>query len=139
MAVIKNQFKLMGRVGKYNKEQVVDFKYFDSGKCCAKIRLGVRAGQNKDGSQKWDNIFITFWNTDKNNIAEQVAEYLREGDYIQVIGKIRLQEFTPESMQGQVDANGNQKKVQRVDLVGTSYKRVRYNEEMEDFEIVEAQ
>ena len=137
MAVIKNQFKLMGRVSKYSKENLVNFKYFESGKCCAQIRLGVKAGLKKDGSRKWDNLFITFWNTDQKNTAEIVADELREGDYIQVIGKIRLQEFTPESMQGQVDNNGNQKTIQRVDLIGTSFKRVKYNEETEDFEIVE--
>lgn len=131
MAVVKNQFKLLGRIGKYSKENVIDFKYFDSGRCCAKVRLGVKVGQDK-----WENHFITFWNTDQKNTAEQVAETLKEGDYVQVIGKIRLQEFTPDSMQGQLDANGQQKKIQRIDLIGISFKRAQFNEELEEFEII---
>jgi len=131
MAVVKNQFKLMGRVGKYSKENVINIKYFDNGKCCAQIRLGVKSGE------KWENHFITFWNTEKNKTAEQVAESLSEGDYVQVIGRIKLQEFIPESMKGQLDANGQQKKIQRVDLIGTSYKPVHYNQDLEEFEFAE--
>lgn len=131
MTIIKNQFKLFGRVGKCNKENVVDIKYFDSGKCCAKIRLSVKITQDK-----WDSHFITFWNTDQKNIAEQVAETLKEGDYIQVIGKMRLQEYVPNFLQGQLDANGQQIKIQSVNFIGTSYKYGQYNDEIDDFEIV---
>ena len=127
MAKVKtNQFVLLGRVGW--KDEI---KFFENGTCKQVIQLGVKRGQDK-----YNNFFISFFNTPTKQTAEEVCNIVKVGDYIQVTGKIVENVFVPAGMEGQKDDKGNQKTVSQTNLVGTSYKFVKWNDEDEEFEFV---
>ena len=113
-----NQFVLLGRVGWKD-----DIKFFENGACKQTIQLGVKRSQ-----EKYHNFFISFFNTPTKPTAEEVCNIIKVGDYIQVTGKIVENVFVPEGMEGQKDKNGNQKNVSQINLVGTSYKFLKWNE-----------
>lgn len=123
MGIITNQVTLLGRVSKFN-----EIKYFETGGAVCTVGLGVKRGD------KWHNFYIEFYNTQKANMGEIVSEELKEGDYIQVRGSLVENRFTPAEMEGQLDENGNQKTVSRLKINGYSFKRVVFNEELNEFE-----
>lgn len=126
MQAIMNQFKLTGRVSWKD-----EFKCYESGTCVQKIQLGVKSGEN------WHNVFITFFNTQTKSLADEMCEKVQKGEYIQVIGKIREEKFVPKGWENLKDEKGNQKTVSQISLIGTNFKRVVWNEENENFEIVD--
>lgn len=126
MKVIINSVTLTGRVGSFK-----DMKYFETGGCVCVINLGVKRAEN------WNNFFIDCWNTQNRKLAEEIAENVKEGDYIQIKGRLIENRYTPESMKGQLDENGKQKTVSRIKINAYDFKRVRYNEESEEFEYTE--
>ena len=120
-----NQVVLLGRVG------WKDFKYTENGTAIATINLGVKRGQDK-----WNNFFIKFFNTKMKTIAEEIAELVKEGDYIQVTGKLVETKFIPKGWENQFDENGNQKTVSKIEIITQSYRKVYYNEETEEFDYI---
>lgn len=126
MAIKTNFVSLVGRVGKHK-----EIKAFENGGMLCTIGLGVKTGEN------WNNMFIDFFNTQNKNLAELAGEQLEEGMYINILGRLRVNKFTPESMKGQKDENGNEKTVSQLKVVAFDFKPVRYNEESEQFELIE--
>ena len=126
MKVITNSVTLAGRVSKYK-----EMKYFESGGAVCTIGLGVKRGE------KWHNFFIDFFNTKEKNIADTVGDQIKEGDYIQIKGRLSENKFTPKSMEGQVDENGQPVKVSQIKINAYDFKRIRFNEELEEFEYIE--
>lgn len=125
MGLLSNQVTLLGRVGSYN--QIKFFENEEGGAVCT-IGLGVKRGD------KWNNFFISFFNSKKLNLAEIVSDKLKEGDYIQVKGSLVEQRFTPAEMEGQLDENGKQQQVSRIKINGYSFRRVAFNEATNEFE-----
>lgn len=125
MKVITNSVCLTGRVGKYK-----DMKYFDNGGCVCTIHLGVKRGEN------WNNFFIDCWNTQNRKLAEEIGENVKEGDYIQIKGRLIENKFIPKGWEEQTDENGNQKTVSQTKINAYDYKRVQFNEEFEEFEYI---
>lgn len=119
-----NEFRLQGRVG------YVDIKYTenktnpDKATVYTTINLGVRktTGLSSDEDKNWDNFFITFFNTSTNNIAERLADSVKKGDYIRVVGKLseNKYEITTE--------NGEKKEKSEIQLIGYGFKKQRYDE-----------
>ena len=70
------------------------------------------------------------------SIAEEVAELVSEGDYIQVTGRLIETKFIPKGWENQLDENGNQKTVSKIEIVAQSYRKVYYNEETEEFDYI---
>lgn len=126
MGILTNQVTLLGRVSKYK-----EMKYFENGGAVCTIGLGVKNGE------KWHNFFIDFFNTQKANMAEIVGENIKEGDYIQIKGRLNENRFTPKAMEGQVDENGNPVTVSQIKITGYSFKRVQFNDELNEFEYTE--
>ncbi len=63
----KNRIDLMERVG-YIKCKFIDN---DKGSVKTDINLGIKKNSLSDKDEKnWDNVFITFWNTEKRKTAE---------------------------------------------------------------------
>lgn len=124
MGIITNQVTLLGRVGKHNQ-----IKYYEKngGGAVCTVGLGVKRGDN------WHNFFIDFYDSKKSNLAQAVSNELKEGDYIQIKGSLVENRFTPVEMEGQKDENGNQKMVSRLKIIGYSYKRVEFNEELNEY------
>ena len=124
MGLLTNSVSLIGRVGKYK-----EFKAFETGGMLCTINIGVKTGE------KWNNLFIDFFNTKTRPLAEEVGEYVKEGEYLQIKGRLVENKFTPKHLQGQVDENGNPLTVSQTKIVGFDFKRVRYNEENEEWEL----
>lgn len=103
-----NQFTLLGRVG------WIDMKYSEKGVGVTTINLGV-----KKNKESWNNFFIKFFNTQKNELADKVMNTIREGDYVSVVGKISESKFTPQ---------GAEKEISKIELVGWKCERVEYDE-----------
>ncbi len=126
MGLLTNSITLIGRVGKYK-----ECKFFENtgGMLCT-INLGVKTGE------KWNNFFIDFFNTKTRPLGEEVGDKVNENDWIQIKGRLVENKFTPKNMEGQLDEKGNQLTVSQIKIVGFDYKRVRYNEELEEWEYV---
>lgn len=106
-----NEFKLLGRVGKLD----IEFKDNDKGTVIATISLGV-----KNAKGEYENFWITFFNTKKKDLAEILADTVKEGDYIRVNGKLSINKFTPD---------GADKPKYQMRLIGWGFKKVRWDEE----------
>ena len=124
--MIINQVILIGRVGKFK-----DIKYLDNGSAVATISLGVKRGE------KWNNHFIKFFNTPKSLVAERIMEDVKEGEYIQIVGKLSQQTFIPKGWEGLTDESGRQKTVTQNEVIGFKYRKVYYNEEVDGFEFID--
>lgn len=127
MKVLTNSVVLLGRVSKYK-----EMKYFETGGAVCTIGLGVK--KNKDD---WHNFFIDFFNNSNRNLAEEVGDKVKEGDYIQIKGKLNENRFTPKELEGKLDEQGRQITKSQIKITAFDYKRVRYNEEYEEFEYIE--
>lgn len=127
MKVLTNLVVLLGRVSKYK-----EMKYFETGGAVCTIGLGVR--KNKDD---WHNFFIDFFDNSNSNLAEEVGDKVKEGDYIQIKGKLNENRFTPKELEGKLDEQGRQITKSQIKITAFDYKRVRYNEEYEEFEYIE--
>lgn len=127
MKVLTNSVVLLGRVSKYK-----EMKYFETGGAVCTIGLGVK--KNKDD---WHNFFIDFFNNSNRNLAEEVGDQVKEGDYIQIKGKLNENRFTPKELEGKLDEQGRQITKSQIKITAFDYKRVRYNEEYEEFEYIE--
>ncbi len=119
-----NEFRLQGRVGyieiKYTESKVNP----DKATVYTTINLGVKktTGLSSDEDKNWDNFFMTFFNTSTNNIAERLADSVKKGDYIRVVGKLseNKYEITTE--------NGEKKEKSEIQLIGYGFKKQRYDE-----------
>ena len=123
---VLNQVKLTGRVGKYK-----DYQALESGTCYAVISLGVKRGE------KYSNFFIKFFNNPNSQIADRVYEQLKEGDRIEVTGKLVEQTYIPKGWEGQLNEKGIQKTVSKIEVYGFSYKPAYFDEETEKWQIIE--
>lgn len=125
MGILTNSVTLLGRVGKYK-----ECKCFETGGMLTTINIGVKTGE------KWNNFFIDFFNTKTRELATDVGDNVKEGDLIQIKGRLVENKYTPKYLEGQTDENGNPLTVSQIKIVGFDYKRVRYNEELEEWEII---
>lgn len=126
MTIKTNFVSLVGRVGKYK-----ECKSFENGGFLCTIGLGVKSGDN------WENIFIDFFNTQNRNLAEEAGDKLKEGMYIHVKARLRINKFTPEYLKGQTDENGNEKTISQLKVRAFDFKPVKYDEESETFTYIE--
>ena len=110
--MIKNQVTLMGRVGKYK-----DTQCYDSGTVVTTVNLGVKRGESK-----YNNFFIKFFDTETCGFADWIANNLAEGDYIQVIGKLQVNEYEVDN-----------KPKSSIQVVGYEIYKVFYNDQTEDW------
>jgi len=116
-----NEFRLQGRVGyidiqytenKSDKEKVTVY---------TNINLGIRKTENlnSDEDKNWDNFFITFFNTSRDNTAERLANTVKKGDYIRAVGKIKENRYMPE---------GQEKEKSEIQLIGYGFKKQVYDD-----------
>lgn len=126
MSVLTNSLSLVGRIGKYK-----EMKYFENtGGCVCTINIGNKTGE------KWNNFFVDFFNTKSRNLAEEVGEHYNENDLVQIKGRLIENKYTPKHLEGQLDEKGNQVTVSQIKIVAFDIKRVKYNEEFEQWEYV---
>lgn len=86
-----NEVKLSGRVGK------IDIQYKETGTVITQVSIGMPNGKtNSEGKKLYDNFWITFFNTKKGNTAEDIAETVKEGDYIRIEGSLKMDVFKPD-------------------------------------------
>ena len=119
-----NIFRLQGRVG------YVDIKYTENktdpnkATVYTKINLGVRKTENLNSEEEknWDNFFITFFNTARSNTAERLADTVKKGDYIRVVGKLseNKYEITTE--------DGEKKEKSETQLTGYGFKKLIWDD-----------
>ena len=107
MSDSSNRFSLAGRIG------YIDMKWTDTGKPRTTINIGVK--KNKD---EYDNFFITFFNNKNRNLAEELAEDVKKGDYIRVSGSLNVNKF-----QGK----------ETIQCTGWGYKHVEFDKEAKKF------
>lgn len=119
MGLKSNQVILIGKVGTFK-----DMKYFENGGCVCTINVGHKRGE------KWHNFFVKFY----NEAAEKVGDFVKEGTYIQIIGRLTENVFVPKELEGQLDEKGEQKTVSQPLFVGLAYKKVQWNLEEEEWE-----
>lgn len=127
MGILTNSVTLLGRVGKYK-----EMKYFEAtGGCVCTINLGVKTGE------KWNNFFIDSFNTQSRAIAEEIGEKVKENDWIQIKGRLVENKFTPKHLEGKTDEKGNPLTVSQIKIVAFDWKRVQYNEALEEWEYIQ--
>lgn len=112
--MIKNSVTLMGRVGSY-----IDTQYYDSGTVVTTVNLGVKRGENK-----YNNFFIKFFDTEMCRISDFIKCFVKEGDYIQVEGKLQVNEY---------EVEGSDKKKSSISVIGYGIKKVYYNAQIEEW------
>ena len=119
-----NEFRLQGRVGYVEIKYTENKTNSDKVTVYTTINLGVRktTGLSSEEDKNWDNFFITFFNTSTNNTAERLADSVKKGDYIRVVGKLseNKYEITTE--------NGEKKEKSEIQLIGYGFKKQRYDE-----------
>ena len=71
MGILTNSVSLLGKVGKYK-----ECKCFETGGMVTTINFGVKTGG------KWNNFFIDFFNTKTRELATEVGDNIKEGDYL---------------------------------------------------------
>lgn len=127
MGLLTNSLTLLGRVGKYK-----ECKYFEqTGGMLTTINIGVKTGE------KWNNFFVDFFNTKTRPLGEEVGDKVNENDLIQIKGRLVENKYTPNHLKGQVDDKGNPLTVSQIKIVAFDYKKVRYNEALEEWEYAE--
>ena len=126
MGILTNSVSLLGKVGKYK-----ECKCFETGGMVTTINFGVKTGE------KWNNFFIDFFNTKTRDLATEVCDQVKEGEWIQIKGRLIENKFTPKHLEGKTDENGNPMTISQTKIVGFDYKRVRYNEELEEWEYIQ--
>lgn len=117
----KNRVELMGRVG------YIECKFLDNEKGSVKTDLNIGIKKNESLSsnddKNWDNFFVTFWNTDKRKTAEIVAEQIKKGDYIRVVGKLVENRYIPKEME-QIKENEKSE----IQIMGLGFKKMIFDE-----------
>lgn len=111
-----NKLELAGRVSYVNREE-------KSGTVMTKVCIGV-----KKNKTDYENFFVTFFNSEKQQTADAVAEQVKKDDYIRINGKISVNKFKP---------NGHDKEVERLEIVGWGFKKQKWNDEEHKFLDVE--
>lgn len=109
-----NRVELVGVVG------YVDIKYTENGTAITTISVGFKNGKKReDGKDDYDSIFIKFISGEnsKTRVAEEVAE-CSKGDYIRVIGSLKVDKFTPK---------GSDKAVEKLSVIGWKFSKVEYD------------
>lgn len=127
MGLLTNSVTLLGRVGKYK-----ECKCFETGGMLTTINLSVKTGE------KWNNFFVDFFNTKIRSLAEETGDNLKEGDYIQIKGRLVENKYTPKYLEGRVDENGNPLTVSQIKIIAFDYKNVKYSEEFEEWQYINA-
>jgi len=122
-----NSVILTGRVSKFK-----EMKYFETGGAVCTIGLGVK--KNED---KWSNFFVDFFNNSNRNLAEEVGENVKEGDYITIKGRLNENRFTPKELEGKLDEKGNQITKSQIKVIAYDWNRVKWNDELEGYETIE--
>lgn len=122
-----NSVILTGRVSKYK-----EMKYFETGGAVCTIGLGV-----KKNEEKWNNFFVDFFNNSNRNLAEEVGENVKEGDYITIKGRLNENRFTPKELEGKLDEKGNQITKSQIKVIAYDWNRVKWNDELEGYETIE--
>ena len=118
-----NKFELQGRVG-YIDIQYAENQAQNKVTIYTKINLGIKKaeGASDNDAKNWDNVFITFFNTSKSNVAERLAETVKKGDYIRCVGKITENRYKITT------AAGEEKEKSEIQLTGSGFKKQIYDE-----------
>ncbi len=102
-----NEFKLTGRVN------FIDIKFLDSGKCFTRVLIS-----EKQKDDTFVSYAVTFFNTKNYNAAEDIAEKIQKGDYIEARGKLNISKFT--------DKYGQNR--EQIELIGFDFNKVQWDE-----------
>lgn len=109
-----NEFKLSGRVGK------IDIQYKETGTVITQVSIGVPNGKtNSEGKKLYDNFWVTFFNTKKGTTAEDLAEKVREGEYIRINGSLSMNAYKPD---------GAEKTQYTMKLLGWGFHKIVFDE-----------
>lgn len=116
----KNKVELFGRVG------YIEIKYIDNDK--GSVKTDVLLGIKKDVlSQKeednYENFFVTFWNTEKRPTAEIIADRIKKGDYIRIVGKLVENRYIPKDLE-QIKENEKTE----INVVGYGFKKMIFDD-----------
>ncbi len=116
----KNRVELMGRVG------YIECKFIDNDKGSVKtdLNIGIKK-ENATGNddKDWDNFFVTFWNTDKRKTAEIIAEEIKKGDYVRIVGKLVENRYIPKDLE-QIKENERSE----INVIGYGFKKMRFDD-----------
>ena len=116
----KNRVELMGRVG------YIECKFIDNDKGSVKtdLNIGIKK-ENATGKDDndWDNFFVTFWNTDKRKTAEIIAEEIKKGDYVRIVGKLVENRYIPKDLE-QIKENERSE----INVIGYGFKKMRFDD-----------
>jgi single-stranded DNA-binding protein len=108
-----NKIELLGRLN------WLDIKYYDSGTCVTKILL-ARKLPNKD---EYESFPIAFFNTKNDNTAERLAEECKHGDYIRIVGKLRMSTYTTK----------DNRKQSKLEIIGWNFVKVQWDAEQNKY------
>ena len=116
----KNRVELMGRVG------YIECKFIDNDKGSVKtdLNIGIKK-ENATGNDDndWDNFFVTFWNTDKRKTAEIIAEEIKKGDYVRIVGKLVENRYIPKSLEQKKENERSE-----INVFGFGFKKMRFDD-----------
>ncbi len=81
--------------GEYRLVDDPELRFTPSGKAVANVRLVTNSRRFNKDSQEWEDDKVLWMSgTVWGSMAENVAESLRKGDLVVVIGKLQTQEWT---------------------------------------------
>lgn len=116
----KNRVELMGRVG------YIECKFIDNDKGSVKtdLNIGIKK-ENATGKDDndWDNFFVTFWNTDKRKTAEIIAEEIKKGDYVRIVGKLVENRYIPKDLEQKKENERSE-----INVIGYGFKKMRFDD-----------
>ncbi len=116
----KNRVELMGRVG------YIECKFIDNDKGSVKtdLNIGIKK-ENATGNddKDWDNLFVTFWNTDKRKTAEIIAEEIKKGDYVRIVGKLVENRYIPKGLEQKKENERSE-----INVIGFGFKKMRFDD-----------
>ena len=116
-----NEFKLLGRLN------WLKIQYFDNGTCMTSIYLAKKLmpaqisklPANHKAEEEYETYTIIFFNTQKDNVAERIAETCKQGDYLRVSGKLSINNYSSK----------DEKKRKKLELIGWNFKKVCWDGE----------
>lgn len=116
----KNRVELFGRVG------YIECKFLENDKASVKtdVLLGIKKeNATGDSENDWENFFVTFWNTKKTATAENIAEKIKKGDYIRIVGKLVENRYIPKGLE-QIKENEKTE----INIVGYGFKKMIFDD-----------
>lgn len=116
----KNRVELMGRVG------YIECKFIDNDKGSVKTDLNIgikKESATGNDDNDWDNFFVTFWNTDKRKTAEIIAEEIKKGDYVRIVGKLVENRYIPKGLEQKKENERSE-----INVIGFGFKKMRFDD-----------